>query len=170
MPTYAKVVAAATTLLVVAVVGSGLLTALGTIGSAGTPLSPTLIARGDFVIRDWGRVEFEASRGLFGVSGRMEAGRSRPGTTVDFRCARTFDNGLTVIGGYRSPDGTPAALALRGREAMIWVGSNGSWPPTRTNDCLDYLDAWLTWSRAGFPDDDWPRYDIDGNVEFGPAQ
>ena len=154
-------------------------------GTNATPSpSPALLARGNFVIRDWDRVEFEATREGSSVTGRMTVGL-KEGTSdffrVDLQCARTTEDGLLMIGGYADgaggrfaglPEGTPAAIVLkRGSpvKAQIWQGSIVNWPATQTTDCVAYLDAWLDFSRTSLPGDDfWLRDDIRGTVEFGP--
>ena len=125
--------------------------------------SPALLARGNFVIRDWDRVVFEATREGSSVTGRMTVGRKKRTSDffrVDLQCARTTEDGLIMIGGYTDgaggrfagqPEGTLAAIALkRGSpvEAQIWAGSIVNWPATQTTDCVAYLDASLTWIRT----------------------
>ena len=153
---------------------------LGACESAAPQPTPTLLARGTFVIRDWDKVEFEATREGAGVSGRMTVGQNEAGPAdilrVDLRCAGTTEDGLLMIGGHTvgaggrfagMPVGTFAAIAL-GREperAAIWAGS-GAWTPT--TDCVANLDAWLTEERSHDPNDElWLRDDFEGAVEFG---
>ena len=160
-------------------------------GTNATPSpSPTLLARGNFFIRDWDRVEFEATRAGTSVTGRLKVGLDaarRLGPehasdllSVDLQCARTTEDGVLVIGGYTdesggrfagTPDGTLAAIVVkRGSpvKAQIWMGSLVNVPTTQTTDCLAYLDGWLTWSTR-IPGDDWLRDDIEGTVEFGES-
>jgi hypothetical protein len=183
MNTYAKLIAAAA---VMAVAIGGYQFLPGGSGSGGTNAtpspSPALLARGNFDIRDWDTVEFEATREGSNVTGRMTVG-VKEGTSdflrVDLQCTRTTEDGLLMIGGYTDgaggrftglPEGTLAAIALkRGSpvEAQIWVGST-DWPATQTTDCVAYLYARLTSSRTDFPGGEWLRDDIEGTVEFGP--
>ena len=108
-----RALAAAAAVLVVVAVGYPFLQGNGGIGGRSTITpspSPALLARGTFVIRDWGPVEFEATREGSSVTGRMEIGRGRGAEwpiTVDLQCTRTTDDGLIMIGGYT--DGGAAA-------------------------------------------------------------
>jgi hypothetical protein len=181
MNSYAKLIAAAA-VLAVAIGSYQLLPGIAGPGASPSP-SPALLARGSFVIRDWDKVEFEATWQGSSVTGRMTVGQ-KEGTSdllrVGLRCARTTEDGFLMIGGYTDgsggrfasdPGGTLAAIVLkRGSpvKAQIWHGSIVNAPGTQTTDCLAYLDAWLTWSRTSLPGDDWLRDDIDGTVEFGP--
>ena len=185
MNSYAKLIAAAAAVLVVAIGGSQFLPREWGPGGANAtpPPSPVLLARGSFVIRDWNKVDFEATRQGSSVTGRMTVGQ-KGGTSdflrVDLRCARTTEDGLIMIGGYTDGgggrfagvrDGTLAAIVLkRGSpvKAQIWFGSLLNAPGTQTRDCLAYLDASLTQSRTSLPGDDWLRDDIGGTIEFGP--
>ena len=182
MTTYAKSIAAAAAVVVVVIVGYQFLPAgSGSGGTNATPSpSPVLLARGTFVIRDWGRVEFEATREGSTVTGRMAIGEGRGSgwpITVDLECTRMTEDGLIMIGGHVTDgpsnlsalDGSLAAIALkRGSpvEAQIEVGSG--WPAEPTGNCVAYLDAWLTSSRRDSPGGEWLRDDIQGTVEFGP--
>jgi hypothetical protein len=145
---------------------------------------PVLLGRGSFDIRDWGRVDFEATREGSTVTGRMAIGRGRGSgwpMNVALECTRTTEDGLIMIGGritsgpseLATPwaEGSLAAIVLkRGSpvKAAIWVGSIVNWPATQTTDCVAYLDAWLNWSRTSSPSEHWLRDDIKGTVEFGP--
>jgi hypothetical protein len=181
MNAYATLVAAAA-VLAVAIGSYQLLPGIAGPGGSPSP-SPALLARGSFVIRDWDKVDFEATRQGPSVSGHMTVGQ-KEGTSdflrVDLRCARTTEDGFLMIGGYtngaggrfaRDPGGTLAAIVLKHGspvKAQIWHGSLVNFPGTQTLDCVAYLDAWFTWSRTSHPGDDWLRDDIDGTVEFGP--
>jgi hypothetical protein len=136
---------------------------LGTSGSGGTDATPSLLARGSYDDRDWGPVEFEATRDGAIVMGRMTIGRGEElgHLVIDLQCARTREDGRIAIGGYVTdgegmrfadyrPAGQLAGLVLKrggtpAGGAEIWVGSSPSYPGTETTDCLEYLDAWLTW-------------------------
>lgn len=192
MTTYAKSIAAAAAVLVVVIVGYQFLPAgSGSGGTNATPApSPELVARGSFFIRDWDRVEFEATRDGSSVTGRMTVGldaarrlgeeHASDFLSVDLRCVRTTEDGLIMIGGYTDaaggrfagmPDGTLAAIVLkRGSpvKAQIWAGSLVNVSGTQPTNCLEYLDASLTGSRTRLPGDVWLRDDIAGTVEFGP--
>jgi hypothetical protein len=181
---FAKMIVAAAAALVVAVVGYQSLprndSSVGGQSTTAPSPSPSLLARGSFVIRDWDRVDFEATRQGSRVKGRMTVGQ-KTGTPdflrVDVRCARSTEDGFLMIGGYTDgaggrfagdPGGRLAAIVLkRGSpvKAQIWYGS---FPGSQATDCLGYLDEHLTWSRNSLPGDDWLRDDIAGPVEFGP--
>lgn len=197
MHAFAKLIAAAATVFVIAVVGSRFLPAMPAAGGPATapPPDPSLIARGDFVIRDWGRVRFEAlqERGA-AATGNMivrdgHPQSDPPGFEVEFQCSREAEEDrerqqgadgppLVLIGGVLVtrasdawPAGTLAAIALRREStvaAQLWVGSLLDHPATQTRDCQAYLDAWLAYSRTSLPDGQWLRDDIEGTVEFGP--
>ena len=171
--------------LVLAVLGYTLLPALGIIGpgAAASP-SPTLLARGSFVEHDWGLVEFEATREGSAVNGRMTVGRGRGPEwplVVDLRCARTTADGLLLIGGYttrgpavaRAIPGAVAGMAIMGGSpvrGVVWAGGLNNVPATLTTDCLAFLDAWLAYSRAASPGQQWqPPTAVggEGTVEFG---
>ena len=154
---------------------------LGACDSAAPQPIPTLLARGTFVIRDWDKVEFEATREGTGVSGRMTVGQNEGAPDflrVDLRCAGTTEDGLLMIGGHTvgaggrfagMPVGTFAAIALRRApvKAAIWGYGSGPWTPT--TDCVANLDAWLTEERTNHPTDEiWLREFNEGTVEFGP--
>ena len=105
MTTYAKLIATAAAVLAVAVAGYQFLPGLsGSGGTNATPSSsPVLLARGTFVIRDWGKVEFVATREGSTVTGRLAIGEGRgPGwpITVDLECTRQTKDGLIMIGGH----------------------------------------------------------------------
>ena len=154
--TYAKLIAAAATVLAVAVVGNNLLPGLGMVGPGATPEpSPTLLARGTFVIRDWDKVEFEATREGSGVSGRMTVGQNAGAPAdilrVDLRCAWTTEDGLLMIGGHTvgaggrfagMPVGSFAAIAL-GRAPVRAATGQGLGPGRRQQT------AWRISTRGG---------------------
>ncbi len=178
MSKLAITAAAAATALVVAFVGYNLPPEPGIVGSGTPSPSPVLLARGDFVIRDWGRVEFEAIREGSSVTGRMEIGRGRGSwwpITVDFQCTWTTQDGLITIGGYTtgtnslesSPSrvGAFAAIALKREspvKAQIWTGSV---PGAPIADCVAGLEGLVAYIH---PDEVWLRDDVLGSVEFGP--
>ena len=164
MNTYAKLIAAAAAVLAVAVIGYTTLPSIGIVGPGAPPPPTPLLVRSSYVDRDWGPVEFEAVRDGASVTGSMTIAweRSWVHLVVDLQCARTSDDGRIAFGGYITdgsglrfddrPAGTLAGVVLKGgipgRGAEIWVGSSPSYPGTETTDCLEYLDAWLTWDPA----------------------
>ena len=187
MNSFTKLIAAAAAVLAVAVIGYTTLPGIGIVGPGATPPpSPSLIARGSIDERDWGPVEFEATRDGASVTGRMTIGTVEEPLSdptlgflvVDLQCARTTEDGLIMIGGYITDGaggrfttwhaGTLAGLVLkRGSPVLVkvWVGAQ-SIPATETTDCAAYLDASLAWDRATFPDLGWAG--AGGAVELGP--
>jgi len=180
MNTYAKLIAAAAAVLVVAIGGYQLLPGIAGPGDAPSP-SASLIARGTFVTGN-AAVELEATREGSSVTGRMTVSQTASdgdyAFTVDLRCARTTEDGLIMIGGYTTeanrlgsviaPVGSHAAIVLtRGSpgEATIWTQRGG--PAYETSDCLAYLSEKLTFEISVHPEGDWmsPIYGI---VELGP--
>ena len=99
MTKLAVTAGAAAAVLLVAVAGYNLLPGPGILGPAA---APSLHARGTFVHRDWGPVEFEATQEGSGVTGRMTVGPqdmylSDPTlgfVGVDLKCALTSEDGL----------------------------------------------------------------------------
>jgi hypothetical protein len=168
----------------------GLLIALATVAYVGsrpaTP-SPVLLARGTFDLKDWGPVEFEATREGSNVTGRMTIGLEERNpanpdqsfVTVDLECALTTEDGVVLIGGYSMDravhgEGTPFAIALRRgspmgappMRAQIWSGTLDYVPATQGTDCLAYIDWWMRWMpTAGTAEG---LSNVDGTIEFGP--
>ena len=126
MNTYAKLLAAAAAVLVVAVVGYQFLPRAG--GPGGQPTiapspSPALLARGTFTAQVGGgyTVTLDATGGASSVTGSMKvvALETSGGYTVDLECTRTID-GLLWIGGdvtestkSDAPAGTRAAIVFK---------------------------------------------------------
>ena len=128
MNTFAKFAIAATTVLVVAVVGYNLLPGVGgTGGPTATPSpSPLPLAVGSFESHG-GDIELEATGEGSNVTGSMrytdsvDAGAG--GFVVDLVCTRTTDAGLILIGGpiiestngyvESAPEGSNIALVLQ---------------------------------------------------------
>ena len=103
MNTYAKLLAAAAAVLVVAVVGYQFLPRNGGIGGPSTIApspSPALLARGTFTALVGGgyAVDIDATGGASSVTGSMIVSQKTRGFTVDLECTRTID-GLLWIGG-----------------------------------------------------------------------
>jgi hypothetical protein len=181
MNTYAKLVAAAAAVLVMAAVGYQFLPGNGGIGGRPTLApspSPALLARGDFATAgDGGRVELEATGEGSSVMGRMTVSEGGSFFAVDLQCARTTEDGLIMIGGVTtdstgapSPEGTWAAIVLkRGSpvEATIWSQRGG--PTSRAANCLAFLDEQLIEEEepGKHVDGDWLG-PIEGTVELGP--
>ena len=168
---------AAAAVLLVAAVGSILLPGLAIPGpGANASPSPVLLATGRFIEHDWGLVEMEATREGSAVAGRMTVGEDRGAgfpISVDFRCARTTEDGEVLIGGYVSHlppatptyfrEGTNALMQLKvglPHNGLVFVGDDG----VPAGDCIGYLDHWLT-HRQLTP----PGFLDDGSVEFGPG-
>ena len=125
MNTYAKLIAAAAAVLVVAVIGYQFLPGSGGVGSQPTIApspSPALLARGTFTAQVGGgyTVELDATGEASSVTGTMVVSNAANGAyTVDLECTRTID-GLLWIGGDvtestndDAPAGTRAAIVLK---------------------------------------------------------
>ena len=103
MNTYAKVIAAAAAVLVVAVVGYQFLPGTGGIGGQPTIApspSPTLLAVGNFTSHGV-TAEIDARGAGDSVTGKLTVSDSGLRATVDLECSRTTD-GLIIIGGLVS--------------------------------------------------------------------
>lgn len=178
MNTYAKLLAAAAAILVVAVVGYQFLPRNG--GSGGQPTiapspSPALLARGTFTARVGGgyTVALDATGGASSVTGSMRvvALETSGGYTVALECTRTID-GLLWIGGditestkSDAPAGTRAAIVFkRGSpvEAIfVWQMND-----PRSASCQAFFDDMIASGGAG--DLQAGMEPIDGTLEFGP--
>jgi hypothetical protein len=178
MSTYAKLLAAAAAVLVVAVVGYQFLPRDG--GPGGQPTiapspSQALLARGTFTAQVGGgyTVDLDATGGASSVTGSMivSSVETNGGYTVDLECTRTID-GLLWIGGdvtestkSDAPAGTRAAIVFkRGSpvEAIfVWQGSD-----PRSASCQAFFDDMIAIGGAGdFPAGMEP---IEGTLELGP--
>ena len=103
MNTYAKVIAAAAAVLVVAVVGYQFLPGTGGIGGQSTIApspSPTLLAVGNFTSHGV-TAEIDARGAGDSVTGKLTVSDSGLRATIDLECSRTTD-GLIIIGGLVS--------------------------------------------------------------------
>ena len=113
MNTYAKLIAAAAAVLVVAVVGYQFLP--GNAGVGGQPTvapspSPTLLARGTFKMPGLGaEVELSATGGGDSVTGTMSVTHPDGDFTVDLECTRTTEDGVILIGGDITDSASPHA-------------------------------------------------------------
>jgi hypothetical protein len=171
MNTYAKLIAAAVAVLVVAVVGYRFLPGTGGVGSQP---SPRLIASGTFLATVGGgyTVDIDATGIGDSVTGTMTVDHETNGDyTVDLECARTID-GLLWIGGdvtestnSNAPAGTRAAIVLkRGSpvEAIfIWQMDD-----PRSASCQAFFDDML--ALGGTAEIQAGMEPIVGTVELGP--
>ena len=101
MNTYAKLIAAAAAVLVVAFAGFQLLPGSGGVGGEPTIApspSPTVLARGDFTSHGVA-AQIDATGSGDDVAGTLTVSDSGQDATVDLECARTTDDGLLEIGG-----------------------------------------------------------------------
>jgi hypothetical protein len=101
MNTYAKLIAAAAAVLVVAFAGFQLLPGSGGVGGEPTIApspSPTVLARGDFTSHGVA-AQIDATGSGDDVAGTLTVSDSGQDATVDLECARTTDDGLIEIGG-----------------------------------------------------------------------
>lgn len=177
MNTYAKLLAAAAAVLVVAVVGYQFLPRNGGIGGQPTITpspSQALLARGTFTAQVGGgyTVVLDATGGASSVTGSMVVSQAtNGGFTVDLECTRTID-GLLWIGGdvtqstySDAPAGTRAAIVFeRGspvKAIFVWQGSD-----PRSASCQAFFDDMIAIGGAG--DLRAGMEPIVGTVELGP--
>ena len=111
MNTYAKLIAAAAAVLLVAVVGYQVLP--GNAGVGGQPTvapspSPTLLARGTFKLLG-AEVELSATGGGDSVTGTMSVTHPDGDFTVDLKCTRTTEDGVILIAGDITDSASPHA-------------------------------------------------------------
>ena len=177
MNPYAKLLAAAAAVLVVAVVGYQFLPRTGGIGGQPTIApspSPALLARGTFTVQvgDDYTVVLDATGGASSVTGSMIVSNpTNGGYTVDLECTRTID-GLLWSGGdvtestnSDAPAGTRAAIVFkRGSpvEAIfVWQMND-----PRSASCQAFFDDMIANGGAGdLPAGMGP---IEGTIELGP--
>lgn len=177
MNTYAKLIAAAAAVLVLAVVGYQFLPRNGGIGGPPTispSSSPALLARGTFTARvgDGYTVDLNATGGASSVTGSMIVSKNTGGTfTVNLECSRTID-GLLWIGGdvtestnSDAPAGTRAAIVLKRGSPVdaifVWQMND-----PRSASCQAFFDDMIAFGgaadlRAGMKP-------IEGTLELGP--
>ncbi|HUQ44090.1 MAG TPA: hypothetical protein VM451_06735 [Candidatus Limnocylindria bacterium] len=179
MNTYAKLLAAAAAVLVVAVVGYQFLPRNG--GPGGQPTiapspSPALLARGTFTaqVGDGYTVDLDSTGAASSVTGSMVVSHAgKDGFTVDLECTRTID-GLLWIGGdvtqstySETPTGTRAAIVLeRGspvKAIFVWQGTE---PPSAS--CQAFFDDMIATGGAGTLRADGMLKSIEGTLELGP--
>ncbi len=189
MNTYAKLIAAAVVVLVVAVVGFQFLPANGGIGgpapsptSSPTPSpSVSLLARGDFVSHGIA-AELDATGSGADVAGTMALSELGKGTaTVDLECARTTADGLIEIGGLITtstyvansqdwhgglPEGQRVAIILQPGSPVraIWWVTSADQGVTSCAGMFANMDGSGDEIKPGGPGMD----PIQGTVEFGP--
>ena len=177
MNTYAKLIAAAAAVLVVAVVGYQFLPGNGGVGGQPTIApspSQALLARGTFTAQVGGgyAVDLDATGEDSSVTGSMIVSQAtKGGYTVDLECTRTID-GLLWIGGdvtestnSDAPAGTRAAIILkRGDPVEALFAWQMDDPPSAS--CQAFFDDMIALDptadpRAGMEP-------IEGTVELGP--
>ena len=135
MNTYAKLIAAAAAVLVVAVVGYQFLPGSGGVGGQPTVApspSPALLARGTFGLLG-GEVELSATGGGDSVTGTMSVTHPDGDFTVDLKCTRTTEDGVILIGGDITDSASPHApkgvreviVIKRGSPVYATVDSEG---------------------------------------------
>ncbi len=121
MNTYAKLIAAAAAVLVVAVIGYQFLPRSGGIGAQPTIApspSPPLLASGTFKLYD-AEVELRATGGGDNVTGTMTVSHEDGTFTVDLECTRTTDTGVILIAGDITDSTSP--FAREGRREVIAI-------------------------------------------------
>ena len=176
MNTYAKLLAAAAAVLVVAVVGYQFLPRNGGIGGPSTIApspSPALLARGTFTAQVGGRyaVDIDATGGASSVTGSMIVTGESGAITVDLECTRTID-GLLWIGGditasttSDTPAGTRAAIVIeRGTPVKAIFVFQFDDPQSAT--CQAFFDDMIAIPETG--DIRAVMEPIDGTLELGP--
>lgn len=120
MKTYAKLIAAAAAVLVVAVVGYQFLPGNGSSGGQPTIApspSPMLLARGAFGAKG-GEVELDATGDGDSVTGTMTVSHETGDFTVDLKCTRTAEDGRLLIGGDTT-DSTSSYARKGARTAIV---------------------------------------------------
>jgi hypothetical protein len=172
MNTYAKLIAAAAAVLVVAVVGYQFLPGRSGPGVPTTAPSPTptLLARGSFNVAGR-RVELDAAGAGSSVTGSMSTADDTQippeSFTVDLQCTRATEDGLILIGGDVTdsttgfaPAGTWAGIVLQpGSPVQAQLVYQLDDP--RMASCLAFLEQMISF---GEPDLEL----IDGTIELRP--
>jgi hypothetical protein len=170
MNAYVKMIAVAAAVLLVAVVGYQFLPASGGVGGQATiepSASPTLLARGSFLVPDDNHTELDATGDGANVTGTMTVSDDMGASlAVDLECTRTTEGGLIVIAGTVS-DTTMDGFAEGSRFAILI--DRGS--PVRASfmfdealpgvTCLDFVGGPIdAEAGSGRP--------VEGTIEFGP--
>jgi hypothetical protein len=173
MNTYAKLIAAAAAVLVVAAVGYQFLPRSGGIGGPPTIApspSPTLLASGTFAAQGVS-VVLAATGGASGVTGSMIVTDGPRNFTVDLECTRTTDAGLVWIGGdvtestnwSDAPKGTRAAIVFK-RGTPVQAVFVFQMDDPRSASCQAFFDDMI--AIGGEPVG--ALEPIQGTVELGP--
>ena len=175
MNTYAKLIAAAAAVLVVAVVGYQFLPGKG--GTGGQPTiapspSPKLLARGTFGAKG-GEVELDATGDGDSVTGTMTVSHETGDFSVDLKCTRTAEDGRILIGGDTT-DSTSSYVMKGARSAIVLKPG----PPVHAvfefeagglpaASCMAFLEGMIDKvSATGIGPD--ALEPIEGTVELGP--
>lgn len=176
MNTYAKLIAGAVVVLVVAVVGYQFLPAKSGVGGPSpSPTSsptPTLLARGSFTSHGVS-AQLDATGSGATVDGTMTVSDSGKNATVDLECTRTTEDGLIEIGGLVTestfddhfPQGHRVAIILQPGspvKAIWWVALVAEPVDPSCQALFEGMD------KPG-ADDPRPGLEpIEGTVELGP--
>ena len=173
MNTYAKLIAAAAAVLVVAAVGYQFLPRSGGIGGQPTIApspSPTLLALGTFRAKG-AAVVLDATGGASSVTGSMIVTDVSRNFTVDLECTRTTDAGLIWIGGdvtesanwSDAATGTRAAIVFK-RGTPVQAVFIFQMDDPRSASCQAFFDDMI--AIGGEPVG--ALEPIEGTVELGP--
>jgi hypothetical protein len=177
MNTYAKLIAAAAAVLLVAVVGYQFLPRSGGVGGQPTiepSPSPPLLARGAFTSHGV-TAELDATGSGDNVTGSMALSESETGNTasVDLECTRTTDDGLIEIGGLVTestfddyfPQGRRVAIIFQPGspvKAIWWIAVVAEPVDPSCQALFETMD------KPGADDPGPGMEPIEGTVEFGP--
>jgi len=176
MNTYAKLIAAAAAVLVVAFAGFQLLPRSGGVGgdptNAPSP-SPSLLARGDFTAKG-APVELDATRAGDSVTGTMTVSDETGNTlfAVDLKCALTAEDGRILIAGDTTEakawatNGTYSAIVLKPGSPVSAVFGFGEDAASATT-CMAYLEGIID-QQFTTAVGDGGLEPIEGTVELAP--
>ena len=168
--TYARLIAAAAAVVLVAVVGYQFLPGNGGIGGQPTIApspSPKLLASGTFRFPPMdAAVVLDATGEGSNVTGTMKVSNAAMSFTTDLECALTAEDGRILIGGDTTestfddaPKGTRTAIVLKPgspvRAVFAWQGSD-----VRAPSCVAFLE--------GFRAETTDLPPIEGTVQLGP--